>query len=500
MKTTFILKPRPGDSPAALPNRSSMESNALESVSRERAAHDQQPPQALVEFMSRDWIAQPIPHDAHPQLARLRERRAALSRAFPGVHLLLPAGYEHVRANDTSFRFRPSSAFAYFMGDGEPGALLVFEPEGSGHRTHLFVPEHNRGTAAGFTDRARGELWVGRHRGVEESHAFYGVDRCEALAAMESYLETLLSQAHPVRVLRGSNAEIDARFEQRDADAAFATHLSEMRLRKDDYEVGELRKAVEITKRAFEDVIRGLPAMKTEREVEAAFWSRARIEANDVGYLTIAASGPHACTLHWSRNDGALERGSLLLLDAGVECDSLYTADVTRTLPIGDRFSPEQRTVYDLVFDAQRAAMEACVAGNDFLEPNRRAMRVLTQGLIELKVLRCTLDEALDPDRQYHRRYTLHNVSHMLGLDVHDCAQARAEQYKYGRLEPGTVLTVEPGLYFQPDDATVPEALRGIGVRIEDDVVVTSEAPENLSAILPSTAAGVEGWMRQLRS
>ncbi len=477
-----------------------MESDALESVSREKAAHDQQPPQALVAFMSRDWIARPVERVAHPQLARFLERRAALSRAFPGIYLLLPAGCERVRANDTYFRFRPSSEFAYFMGAGEPDALLVFEPEGAGHRTHLFVPEHNRGTAAGFSDRARGELWVGRNRGVEESRTFYGVDRCEPLGAMERYIETLRSKDHPVRVLRGSNAEVDARFERRDADAAFATHLSEMRLRKDDYEVAELRNAVEITKRAFEDVIRSLPTMKTEREVEAAFWSRARIEANDVGYLTIAAAGAHACTLHWTRNDGPLEPGSLLLLDAGVECDSLYTADVTRSLPIGGRFSPEQRTVYDLVFDAQKAAMEACVAGSDFLEPNRRAMRVLTEGLIELKVLRCSLDEALDPEKQYHRRYTLHNVSHMLGLDVHDCARARSEQYKYGRLEPGTVLTVEPGLYLQPDDATVPEALRGIGVRIEDDVVVTNGAPENLSAILPSSAAGVEGWMRQLRS
>jgi Xaa-Pro aminopeptidase len=475
-----------------------MDSQSLERVSPTKAAHDPQAPEALVEFMSRDWIARSPASDAHPELPRFRERREALSRAFPGTYLLLPAGHEHVRANDTYFRFRPSSEFAYFMGGGEPDALLVFEPDGSGHRTRLFVPEHNRGSAAGFTDRLRGELWIGSHRGVEESHAFYGVDRCESLHGIDAYLEDLRAHDRPMRLLRGTHAAIDARFDDRDADAEFATHLSEMRLRKDAYEIAELRKAVEVTKRAFEDVIAGLPSMQTEREVEAAFWGRARIEANDVGYLTIAAAGEHACTLHWTRNDGRLERNALLLLDAGVECDSLYTADVTRTLPIGGRFSAEQRVVYDLVHEAQRVGIEACVAGNDFLEPNRRAMRVLSEGLIEMNILRCSLDEALDPDRQYYRRYTLHNVSHMLGLDVHDCAHARTEHYKFGTLELGMALTVEPGLYFQPDDATVPEALRGIGVRIEDDVVVTNDGPDNLSAILPSSADAVERWVKEL--
>ena len=222
-------------------------------------------------------------------------------------------------------------------------------------------------------------------------------------------------------------------------------------------------------------MIRLFPRAKSEREFEAAFWSRARIEANDVGYLTIAASGHNPCTLHWTKNDGAVEAGRLLLLDAGVECDSLYTADVTRTLPVSGRFSPEQRTIYELVFEAQRVAMEAVAPGNDFLEPNRRAMRVLAEGLADLKILRVSADEALDPERQFFRRYTLHNVSHMLGLDVHDCARARANEYRYGKLREGMVLTVEPGLYFQPDDATVPPAFRGIGIRIEDDVAVTGD-------------------------
>jgi Xaa-Pro aminopeptidase len=474
-----------------------MDARSLEKPDLTRAAHDQDTPQALVEFISRDWIARDADRTIHPQIERLRERRKALSRAFAAQTLLLPAGIEHVRANDTFFRFRPASDFAYLMGGGEPGALLVFEPHGSGHRSRLFVQEHNRGSAEGFTDRVHGEMWVGRHRGVEESRGYYGVDFCESIKGIDAYVEELRNQRATVRLIRGVHPALDARLEKSDADDELSTYLAEMRLCKDEYEVAELRKAVQVTKRGFDDVLAVLPSAKSEREIEAAFWRRARIEANDVGYLTIAASGDNACTLHWNRNSGKLERGSLLLLDAGVECDSLYTADVTRTLPIGGRFSPEQRSVHELVYEAQRAGIEACTVGNDFLEPNRRAMKVLAQGLIDLKVLRCSLDEALDPQKQYYRRYTLHGVSHMLGIDVHDCARARSEEYRHGTLKVGMALTVEPGLYFQRDDATVPEALRGIGVRIEDDVVITNGAPDVLSSILPSATDAVEAWVKE---
>jgi Xaa-Pro aminopeptidase len=267
---------------------------------------------------------------------------------------------------------------------------------------------------------------------------------------------------------------------------------------KDEYELDELRAACAISKLAFEDAIRAMRTARSERAIEAAFWSRARIDANDVGYLTIAGAAEHACTLHWTQNDGALRQGDLLLLDAGVERDSLYTADITRTLPISGRFTPEQRTVYDIVWRAQQAGIDAAVAGNDFLEPNRRAARVLAEGLIDLGVLKVSLEDALDPDHLFHRRYTLHGVSHMLGLDVHDCAEARTAEYRHGRLRPGMVLTVEPGIYFQVDDATVPERFRGIGVRIEDDIAVTSTEPENLSAALPSQADAVERWIADL--
>jgi Xaa-Pro aminopeptidase len=446
-----------------------------------KAVHDSGIAQNFVRFMSTGWLDR-AQGDAQrgPNTERHLERCRRVSAAFPDVVLLIPAGALKVRANDEHFRFRCSSDFAYLLGPGEPGSLLAMEPRaGGGHKLVLFVPPHNRGTADFFADRFYGELWVGSHRGVDESRAYFGVDECRPMHEIPAYLESLRDRA----VLHA------------DGDARLATYLSEMRLIKDDLEIAELRKCSAITKRAFDDVVRLLPAAQTEREIEAAFWSRARIEANDVGYLTVAAAGHHAATLHWNRNNGRIRKGELLLLDAGVEAESLYTADVTRTLPIGGKFSAEQRAVYELVYAAQQAAIEQVKPGNDFLAPNRAAMQVLTQGLIDLDVLKCSLDEALDPHNMYYRRYTLHNVSHMLGLDVHDCARARREEYTYGKLRAGMCLTIEPGLYFQPEDETVPEHLRGIGVRIEDDVVVTPDGYENLSAAFPSAPDAVEAWL-----
>jgi Xaa-Pro aminopeptidase len=217
-----------------------------------------------------------------------------------------------------------------------------------------------------------------------------------------------------------------------------------------------------------------------------------------VGYSSIVASGAHACTLHWRKNDGAIRKGDLLLLDAGIEGHSLYTADITRTLPISGIFSREQRAVYELVLEAQRGALRLVKPGNDFMAPNTAAMRILAQGLERLKILPMPAEVAIREQNQFYRRYSLHNVSHMLGLDVHDCAQARAENYKYGKLEPGMVLTVEPGLYFQTDDLTVPAKYRGIGVRIEDDVLVTAKGHRVLSKNLPSDPDAVERWMKQV--
>jgi Xaa-Pro aminopeptidase len=197
------------------------------------------------------------------------------------------------------------------------------------------------------------------------------------------------------------------------------------------------------------------------------------------------------------RNDGHVRRGDLLLLDAGVECHNLYTADVTRTMPINGTFSPAQRRIYELVLAAQEAGIAAVKPGVSFTAPHEAAMQVLAQGLFEMGILKEEPEMALRRDRQLHRRYTLHGSSHMLGIDVHDCANARDDFY-HGDLEAGYVLTMEPGLYFQPNDLTVPEEYRGIGVRIEDDILVTADGSRNLSAALPRRVDEVEAWMAHI--
>ena len=374
------------------------------------ASHDSDSPPALVDFRASGW-ARAVPATvAHDQQARLRARRDALSRAFPGDYLVVPVGGEQVRANDTNFVIA-SSDIATCWAMANRAACSCWNRTASGHRTLLFVPAHNRGEASTFTDRVTASSGSG------------------VIAASTRAVPTTASMRHAasarsMRTCRRARAGHSTRALPDDVD--LATHLSEMRLIRMTTGSPNSARPSE-SPSAIRRRHPQLPYAKSEREFEAAFWRRARIEANDVGYLTIAASGHHACTLHWNRNDGILDKSALLLLDAGVECDSLYTADVTRTLPLSGTFSHEQRAVYDIVYEAQRVAIDAVAPGNDFLEPNRRAMRVLAEGLVELGVLKCSVDEALDPQNQFYRRYTLHNVSHMLGIDVHDCAKARGE-------------------------------------------------------------------------
>jgi Xaa-Pro aminopeptidase len=425
-------------------------------------------------------------------------RRRALSQKFPGETLVIPTGHEKVRANDTNYPFRAGTDFYYLTGNTEPDCVLVLEPTADGHRDVLYVePNPGKTDKTFFTDRVKGELWVGPRLGVPQSKARFAVDECRALADLTTSLSACTT---PIRLLRGSSPSLEASTGQttEDRDRELAEFLSEARLLKDPLEIKELSRAIASTHRGFEDVIARLPGALSERELEGAFWLRARVEGNDVGYGTIAACGEHACTLHWTRNDGRVTPGELLLLDAGVEATSLYTADVTRTLPISGTFSPAQREVYDVVLEAQRQAFAMVKPGNDFLEPNRVAMRVMTEWLVSRKILRCSVEEALDERNQFFRRYTLHNVSHMLGLDVHDCARARNETYRFGKLVAGMALTVEPGLYFQPDDLTVPARFRGIGIRIEDDLVVTTKGHRILSNDIPRETDDIEAWMKQV--
>ncbi len=465
-----------------------------------KASHDSATPENLLRFMTTGWATPPATPAAPLEgLEHFAARRAAAAARFPGEVLIVPTGHEKTRANDTTYRFRPGSDFYYLSGNLEPDNVLVLHDGGA---TLYVEPNPGKTDATFFTDRAKGELWVGPRLGLRQTAERFGV-AAKALGELTDDL-ALLCASGAWRALRGIDPALDARLDaafgpQPERDAELAAALCEQRLIKDELELRELRRAIAATKQGFDDVVRALPGAKTERYVEGVFGMRARIDGNDVGYGTIAASGPNACILHWTRNDRAIGRGELLLLDAGVEADTLYTADVTRTLPVDGRFSPEQREIYALVLAAQDAAFARCAPGNDFLDPNRAAMEVLAQGLERLGIL-ASAAEALADENLFYKRYSLHNVSHMLGLDVHDCAQARAETYKLGKLAAGMVLTVEPGLYFQPDDLTVPARYRGIGVRIEDDVAITPAGCENLSAAIPRTVEEVEAWVASART
>jgi Xaa-Pro aminopeptidase len=487
--------------------------------------HRQHPrSEAFKRFIASGWAPRPDRLPARSDAAGWAEqRRQKLSEQFPGERLVVPAGRLRTRSNDTDYRFRPHSAFAHLTGlgtDQEPDAVLVLEPRspdrgGGGHHAVLFFrPRAERDTEEFYADSRYGELWVGVRPTLEEIAALTGLDARHLDELADAIRKDVGEGGLAVRVVRGADETVDevldearglSEEDERTADAEFARAVSELRLTKDAYEIEQMRLACEVTARGFEDIVRALvEALRTrqgERVLEAAFDGRARREGNGVGYDTIAAAGDHACTLHWIRNDGEVRSGDLVLVDAGVEVDSLYTADVTRTLPVSGTFSDAQRRVYEIVLEAADAAFEVARPGRTFRELNEAAMKVIATRLHELGLLPedVTVEQSLDAEGQYHRRWMVHGTSHHLGIDVHDCARARREMYLDGVLEPGMVFTIEPGLYFGPDDLFAPGEFRGIGVRIEDDVLVTEDGCENLSAMLPRSADDVEAWMTRLR-
>ncbi|MFD9544339.1 aminopeptidase P family protein [Streptomyces sp. NPDC060022] len=458
----------------------------------------------LAESMKSGWADTEL-HGLEPiaQAEHTAARRAALSARFPGERLVIPAGNLKTRSNDTEYAFRPSTEYAYLTGDRNQDSVLVLEPTGSGDTaghdaTVYLLPRSNRENGEFWLD-GQGELWVGRRHSLAEAEQLLGIPAKD----VRELPAALAEATGPVRNVRGHDAGIESALTDKvtaERDEELRVFLSEARLVKDAFEVSELQKACDATARGFEDVVKVLDKAEatSERYIEGTFFLRARVEGNDIGYGSICAAGPHATTLHWVRNDGAVRSGELLLLDAGVETNELYTADVTRTLPINGTFTPLQRKIYDAVYEAQEAGIAAVKPGAAFRDFHDAAQRVLAEKLVEWGLLGdLTVEKVLELGLQ--RRWTLHGTGHMLGMDVHDCAAARTESYVNGILEPGVCLTVEPGLYFQADDLTVPEEYRGIGVRIEDDILVTEDGNRNLSDKLPRRADEVEAWMGRLK-
>jgi Xaa-Pro aminopeptidase len=465
--------------------------------------HDEAPSDLFANFMKSGWTPSSL-GDLPPLevVTYAFTRRQVLSEAFKGIRLVLPAGGYKVRANDTDYNYRPHSAYVYYSGvqgaDATAEAVLVLEPSGDSHITYLYMnPRSTRDTDAFYRDAKYGELWVGRRFTLDEAKARYQIDTRHL-----SELETLLSDSKETLTLRSVDQLVDKNVKTHAREEEFATFVSEQRLCKDGYEIAELQAAVDASALGFNDVIAAIPAAvetpRGERVLDAAFYGRARILGNDLGYNTIVGAGSHACVLHWIRNDGDVHRGELVLVDAGVEMQSFYTADITRTLPVDGKFSPAQRALYMLVYESQLAGFAAIKPGVLFSEINKACQEVLAKGLADMGVLTVSAEESLKPEVGLHRRWTLHGVSHHLGLDVHDCAQARKEMYLDAPLREGMVLTVEPGLYIQPDDELFAPEYRGIGIRIEDDVVVTADGCRNLSEDIPRHPDDIEKWMKQI--
>jgi Xaa-Pro aminopeptidase len=446
-------------------------------------SHDPAVPEAYAAFMRTGWGDRELDLPRHPVAEHAARRRARLAEAFPGERLVLPAGTFKVRANDTDYRFRPDTAHTYFSGNQTSDAVLVID---DGEPVLYARPRSERDTDEFFRDRQYGELWAGRRPSAREISDSLGIE------------------VRHVRDLPSFDSAVTGDRKTRDitTDDDLARVASELRLVKDDWELGELQEACDITTLGFEDSVREWDRVREfgERWIEGTFFRRARAMGNDIGYDSICAGGSHATTLHWIDNTGRIVPGDLVLLDMGVEGRNLYTADVTRTLPVDGRFTALQRELYELVLAAQEAGIEAVRPGVPFLAAHDAAMTVLAHGLDDMGLLPVPAAEALDPDSKVYARWTLHGTSHMLGMDVHDCGLAAPAAYRDGTLAEGMVLTVEPGLYFQEDDLLVPEELRGIGIRIEDDIVVTADGHDNLSAALPRSPDDVEEWMARHRS
>lgn len=457
-------------------------------------SHDPAVPEAYAAFMRTGWGERELDVAPHPVAEWAGARRDRLAEQFPGERLVVPSGGFKVRSNDTDYRFRAETAHTHLCGNQTSDAVLVIE---DGEAVLYARPRSSRTTEEFFRDRHYGELWAGRRPSLSEIS--------ESLGVQTRHLDELperLSGSAKTRVLRGVDPRVDGVVSgDRGRDQELARVLSESRLVKDEWELGELQTACDITTLGFEDSVREWDNVLEhgERWVEGTFFRRARAMGNDVGYDSIVGGGRHATTLHWTENSGPITPGDLVLLDMGAEASSLHTADVTRTLPADGTFTSLQRDLYTLVLSAQQAGLDAVRPGAAFRAPHLAAMTVLAHGLEDLGLLPVSAEEALSPDSRVHARWTLHGTSHMLGMDVHDCAAADTGIYPGGDLAEGMVLTVEPGLYFQEDDLLVPEELRGIGIRIEDDVVVTADGSRNLSAALPRDPDEIEAWMARLR-
>ena len=423
------------------------------------------------------------------------ERRAeVLRRMGPGV-MILRSNPEQTRSNDTSYPFRQDSDFEYLTGFLEPDSVAVLTSAHAEHRFVLFVRPRD----------LEKETWNGRRAGVEGAKALYGADATFAIEELDAKLPGYLEGAGTLFFTPGIDHAFNARVEgwlaamrRTRGRTGHGPHtrsehggiVHELRLFKTEEEAGLLRRACQLSSEGHNAALAAARPGMMEHEVEAlvdyTFRSRG---ARAAGYNSIVAGGENATILHYTENNMALRDGTLLLIDAGGEYEG-YTADITRTFPVGSAFTPDQRRVYDIVLQAQLAAIAQVRPGTRFDDVHRAALEVLVDGLIGLGVLTGERDELIA--QKTFQPFYMHRTSHWLGLDVHDAGAYVDVAGKSRPLEPGMVLTVEPGLYFGDGLLEYDARWRGIGVRIEDDVLVTASGHEVLSADAIKEPAAIE--------
>ena len=428
-----------------------------------------------------------------------RLRREKLARAIGAGVAVIPTAPERVRNRDTHFPYRFDSHFYYLTGFAEPEAVLVIVA-GAAPKTILFCREKN----------PERETWDGFRYGPEAARERFGFDEARPVAQLDEALPALLENQPALHYPIGSGADWDLRAthwlnavrERSRAGVAAPERLQdvralidEQRLRKDAHELALMRRSGRIAAGGHRRAMRATRPGRYEYEIEAELlYEFRRAGAQFPAYWPIVAGGANACVLHYVSNDAPLNDGDLLLIDAGCELDG-YASDITRTFPVNGRFSGPQREVYDIVLAAQLAAIEKVKPGNGWNEPHDAAVRVLAQGLLDLKLLQGGLEEVLQ--KEAYKRFYMHRTGHWLGLDVHDAGEYKLAG-KWRRLEAGMVLTVEPGLYIGAAD-DVPRRLHGIGIRVEDDVAVNASGCEVLTAEAPKRAEDVEAIMRDGR-
>ncbi len=414
-----------------------------------------------------------------------------MASASSSAVAVLPAAPVFVRNNDVDHEYRQDSDFFYLTGFDEPDSVLVLDAQE--RKTTLFVRPR---------DRER-EVWDGPRAGVDGARERFGADEGLVVAELDEKLPSLIQNHRRVYYRLGANRRFDDRLlrtidrvRARQRTGAIAPTeivdpgaiLHEMRLRKAPVEVDTMRSAARITREAHELAMRRTRPGMREYEVEALLLDTFRRHGSErPAYGSIVGSGPNACVLHYRRNDRMMNPGELLLIDAGCEY-GYYASDVTRTFPVGRDFSREQQAIYELVLEAQTEGIAATRPGATLDEIHKLSIGIIARGLVRLGLLQGEVEKLIETEA--YKRFFMHRTSHWLGMDVHDvgayfdCGEPR-------RLEPGMVLTVEPGIYIAPDDEAVSPEWRGIGVRIEDDVVVTESGREVLTEGIPKSVAEV---------